>query len=197
MKTYRIAEVFYSLQGEGRNAGRPAVFVRFAGCNLKCDFCDTDHRCMEELTLSDLRTRVAQVGGPCQVVIFTGGEPMLQLDVGILRAFRHYYTALETNGTLEIPEEIRSRLNWVTVSPKKGHGLKVETANEMRLPIRKGEFIFHAHPGPSLYADHYYLSPISDGKDINKENLAWAIKITKENPLWNLSVQQHKVWGIE
>ena len=113
MKTYRINEIFYSLQGEGRHTGRAAVFVRFSGCNLKCPFCDTDFKAYRELTVDDIIAAVSEWRA-CGFVVLTGGEPSLQVDESLIEALHHegFYIAIETNGTCPLP----SAIDWVTLS---------------------------------------------------------------------------------
>ena len=137
MKTYRINEIFYSLQGEGCHTGRAAVFVRFSGCNLKCPFCDTDFKAYREMTVDDIIAAVSEWRAcgfvvlemtvddiiaavsewrACGFVVLTGGEPSLQVDESLIEALHHegFYIAIETNGTCPLP----SAIDWVTLSPK-------------------------------------------------------------------------------
>lgn len=104
MTTYRVNEIFYSLQGEGHHTGRAAVFVRFSGCNLKCPFCDTDFSSYQEMTLGNIMTAVS-VWRHCGFVVLTGGEPSLQADDALVEALHQagFYVAMETNGTRRTP----------------------------------------------------------------------------------------------
>lgn len=113
---YRVNEIFYSLQGEGRWMGRPAVFLRMSGCNLRCPFCDTDFKGYKEMTAEEIADACAQKGGECQFIVITGGEPTLQVDATLTQTLhaKGFYLAMETNGTHPIPEGI----DWVTCSPK-------------------------------------------------------------------------------
>ncbi|MCU0954833.1 MAG: radical SAM protein [Hyphomicrobium sp.] len=186
---YQVKEIFYTLQGEGANAGTPAVFCRFAGCNLwsgreadrtkaQCPFCDTDFVGTDGPgggrfeTADDLaracRAACTAAHGPSMVVL-TGGEPMLQVDAELIAALhaRGFSIAIETNGTLPVPLEI----DWVCVSPKAGQPLVQQLAFE-----------------------HRFLQPM-DGPD-RVANTEAAIAYCKANPPWRLSVQTHKVLGI-
>ena len=124
-KTYRINEIFYSLQGEGFHSGTPAVFVRFSGCNLACPFCDTDFSAYEEMTARQIAERVEALlpeetlSLRSPIIVLTGGEPALQVDRELLIGLHTLLSLpihIETNGTLPLPEEI----DWVTCSPKEG-----------------------------------------------------------------------------
>lgn len=202
--TYRVNEVFYTLQGEGANAGRPFVFVRLSDCNLRCDgqvtdavsmpVCDTEFVSGDDVSVDDLITRVNAVAGECRNVLFTGGEPMLQVDEGLVSAFiraGYMYLALETNGTRGVNPDW---FNWVTVSPKVAeHVLKVTHAHELRYVRHAGTPI----PEPLIEADFKYLSPAwDDDPAVVRANLEHCVRLVKENPEWRLSIQQHKVWRV-
>lgn len=118
MKTYRINEIFYSLQGEGRWTGRPAVFVRMSGCNLSCPFCDTDFTHYKEMTAQDIVEQCLRTGNECRFIVLTGGEPSLQADDALIEAWHQagYYVAVETNGTHLLPQGI----DWITLFAKEG-----------------------------------------------------------------------------
>ena len=114
MKTFRVNDIFYSLQGEGRNTGRAAVFVRFAGCNLRCPFCDTEFDTFREMTVEEIVAAISQY--PARFVVLTGGEPTLQVDEAFVDLLHQhgYEVAMESNGTRPAP----NNLDWLTVSPK-------------------------------------------------------------------------------
>jgi 7-carboxy-7-deazaguanine synthase len=198
---YTVHDIFHTLQGEGVNTGRSAVFVRFAGCNLWsgrekdrhraiCRFCDTDFRKGTRYSRDDLVAKI-QGFGPCNLVVFTGGEPALQLDQALvddLHGRLGYDVAIETNGTRPIPS-----LQWVCVSPKAGTDIVVREADELKL--------VYPQPGLSpndarrtVAARHLWLSPM-DGPDW-AENVRGAVAYIKADPAWRLNIQAHKFWGI-
>lgn len=203
--TYRINEIFYSIQGEGHWTGRPAVFVRFSGCNLWtgaeddrstaiCQFCDTtftdytEYRTTGEIVqaVTALLPDNAWDGRPPMVVI-TGGEPMLQFDADLARALLTVpmYVAIETNGTKPIPFWV----DWVCVSPKTptiratGNELKLVYPQQRITPDRFDTTQF----------EHCWLSPM-DGPNL-EANTAAAYRYCLENPQWRLNIQTHKVIG--
>lgn len=206
---YAIKSIFYSLQGEGARSGRPAVFVRFAGCNLwsgreedrasaTCRFCDTDFVGGRRYADAHAVVAAAEVLWPTSplhvrpraYVVFTGGEPALQLDQALIAAFRsrNWETAVETNGTILLPPG----LHWVTVSPKAGTELAVAKGDELK-------FVF-PQPGaePSRYEGldfgRFYLQPM-DGPGM-VANRKEAARYCLDNPIWSLSIQAHKVIGL-
>lgn len=208
---YAVKEIFYTLQGEGCQAGTPAVFCRFAGCNLwsgreqdreraQCTFCDTDFVGTDGVNggkyLSDgsLPYKIASLWPSEEVnnrlVVFTGGEPLLQVDESLLRAMHAlgFRCAVETNGTIELPQGI----DWVTISPKGVNRIRAKRANELKLVFPQLE----AMPEQFIDfdADHFFLQPM-DGPS-REENTRAAVAYCKANPRWRLSVQTHKYLGI-
>lgn len=196
LKTYRVNEIFYSIQGEGIRAGSPNVFVRFSGCNLTCRLethgfdCDTEFASGLEFGLDELVREIVEVAGSCRWVIFTGGEPALQLDDALVEGLKQkgFSLAIETNGTKELPKG----LDWVCVSPKTAeHTLRVRSANEIKYVRSKGQGI----PKPLTKADHKLISPAFHGGALLREDLEWCVKLVKDNPEWRLSVQYHHFLG--
>lgn len=183
MKTYSINEIFYSLQGEGANTGMPAVFVRFSGCNMRCPFCDTDFSQSQPMTLDQIIAEVEQY--PAGFIVFTGGEPSLQLDQAMVDAFhdRDYVLAVETNGTHALPEGI----DWVTVSPKEGGQVVLTEADEVKVVYIGQDVEQYAD---AIEAESYYLQPCS-GKNTQE-----VIDYCLANPHWSLSLQTHKLLDI-
>jgi len=206
-KLYRINEIFLSLQGEGARAGTATVFLRFAGCNLSCPYCDTDHASARAAwTIIDLMREVHKVGGVVRDVTLTGGEPMLQVDGNLLDALKMdgYTIALETNGTIK--SNLYGKMQWVVVSPKPQADLELRGANEVRVvvPDTAGPFFWGWLEGMRVFSFSRYLSPATHSSGIDRDgNLPWdgttlerVIGYIKANPQWRLSVQQHKIWGI-
>ena len=211
---YSVKEIYYTLQGEGAHTGRPAVFLRFAGCNLwtgreedrhkaVCTFCDTDFvgtdgpgggKFEHPQKLADAVTAVwtASVGKDLnRYVVCTGGEPLLQLDAAAIQALQSagFEVAVETNGTQDPPEE----LDWVCMSPKAGAELRVRRGNELKLVFPQVEAMPERFE--DLDFDHFFLQPM-DGPDVT-ENTRAAIQYCLDNPRWKLSLQTHKVVGLD
>lgn len=194
-KTYRVNEIFYSLQGEGFWTGAPMVFVRLSGCNLQCPFCDTDHASFQEMRPDEILAAVRAAGGPCKRICLTGGEPSLQADEALLEVFHKagYSVHMETNGTHELPVG----LDWVTLSPKnqveglKGNGTVIlEKADELKLVLSPGvnPLIWTYFP-----ATWFFLQPCDQG---GRMNTAEVIAFIQAHPLWRLSLQTHKMLNI-
>ncbi len=202
---YKVNEIFYSLQGEGYWTGRPAVFVRFSGCNLRCPWCDTDFKAYREMRAEDIcaaaekAVRDAKVdpNAPNLLLVLTGGEPSLQVDDALLNVLHQagYYIAIETNGTCPLPDGI----DWVCCSPKEGSRLSLQQADEVKV-VYTGQ-----SPEPwreAVYARHYYLQPLDSGPQTNATNSASrnnakeTIRYIQAHPWWRLSLQTHKLTGI-
>jgi 7-carboxy-7-deazaguanine synthase (Cx14CxxC type) len=230
--TYRIKEIFYTLQGEGAHAGRPAVFCRFSKCNLwngredgraaaVCTFCDTDFIGTDGnlggiYSLEELIETIGKqwpgktIGDSVQgqpYVVCTGGEPALQLDTALVGALHHagFEVAIETNGTLPLPANI----DWVCLSPKADAELVVIECDELKL----------VYPQPTamperfdyIEADHFYLQPMADYESVvlasdklsgareglSLTNTQKALQYCMKHPKWKLSLQTHKMIGIE
>ena len=215
---YSVKEIFATLQGEGAQAGRAAVFCRFAGCNLWsgreedrssaiCQFCDTDFvgtdgigggkfaspeelaQAIENAWIDTMRTR------RYRYVVMTGGEPLLQLDEPLIKALhaKQFEIAIETNGTIAVPKGI----DWVCLSPKAGADLIVKQAHEIKLvvpqtghqPIESVLQRFEA-----MDFRHRYIQAM-DGPNLS-DNMVFAVQLCQKHPLWRLSVQTHKMIGI-
>ena len=209
--TYSIKEIFYTLQGEGAHAGRPAVFCRFAGCNLwtgresdrataVCTFCDTDFVGTDgELggKFPTAHALAAQIDAlwpaahaASKYVVFTGGEPLLQLDAALIDAMHEvgFTIAIETNGTLPVPPGV----DWICVSPKMGSTLVVHKGNELKVVIPQLRQELHAYE--HLDFDNFFVQPM-DGP-LAEFNTRLAIDTCKRNPKWKLSLQTHKMLQI-
>ncbi|MBQ0034234.1 MAG: radical SAM protein [Bacteroidales bacterium] len=188
---YKINEIFYSLQGEGANTGMPSVFIRFAGCNLRCPFCDTEFEQYTEMSLDAILDAIDEY--PSDFIILTGGEPSLQADDALIEALheRDKVVAIETNGTHRLPKDI----DWVTVSPKEGSKIVLREADELKV-VFTGQDV---EPYFSMIdAESYYLQPCSIEKDgVRTDNCAEVIDYCLANPHWSLSLQTHKMLNIQ
>lgn len=204
--SYSVKEIFYSLQGEGARAGRPAVLCRFAGCNLwsgrerdrataQCRFCDTDFRGTAGpnggrfATAAALAERIYALWPDRSVppyVIITGGEPALQLDESLINALheRGCEVAVETNGTLPVPDGI----DWLCVSPKAGAPLQITAGDELKLVYPQADAL--PEHFVAFAFRHFFLQPCDD--DHRAANLTQAIAYCLAHPRWRLSVQWHK-----
>ena len=184
VKKYRINEIFYSIQGEGFHTGRPAVFVRFSGCNRRCEFCDTDFEDFKEMTVDEIMAEVSKY--PTRHVVLTGGEPALQVDTALVRALSaaRKYIQIETNGSLPVPDGI----TWVTCSPKEPP-YRIGEISELKVVYRdNGGFV----ESVCKYFDEdiCYLQPCSG------ENTAETVEYILAHPWWRLSLQTHKLIDI-
>lgn len=197
----KVNEIFYSLQGEGAQTGKPVIFIRLSGCNLRCSFCDTKHEEGSEMTLDTILTKVKEQSTVCNYIIFTGGEPLLQLNEDILQFFvdSGYFIGLESNGTIPISHNMRNLIHHITISPKKvDKMLKVNFKdvyiNEIRIPLKKEQKITGEQLRLLPYAEKYYISPIFEVSTENTvQNIHWCLSYSLQNPIWNLSVQLHKI----
>lgn len=197
MKTYRINEIFYSLQGEGVRAGTPNLFLRFMGCNETCRVethgfdCDTEFASGRPLTLEEIVRELREAGPKAEWVILTGGEPGLQVDRELIDTLHEagYRLAIETNGSIALPDG----LDWITVSPKVAeHAIRQRTAHEVKYVRGYGQAI----PRTVVQAEHYLISPAFSGESVDRRTLEWCVELVKQNPPWRLSVQMHKAWRI-
>jgi 7-carboxy-7-deazaguanine synthase len=212
--SYSLKEIFYTLQGEGANTGRPAVFCRFAGCNLWsghekdrasaiCQFCDTDFVGTDgpggghfasaadvARAVSALWPEQREARGARPLVVCTGGEPLLQLDEALVAAFHEegFEVAIESNGTRPAPPGI----DWICVSPKAGADLVLRSGEELKLIFPQ------ENADPELYVNldfqHFFLQPM-DGPH-REENTLLALRYCLKHPQWKLSLQTHKLLGI-
>ncbi|HJV82696.1 7-carboxy-7-deazaguanine synthase [Noviherbaspirillum sp.] len=209
--TYSVKEIFYTLQGEGTHAGRPAVFCRFTGCNLWtgresdrasaiCKFCDTDFVGTDgelggKFKDSESLAQTIDALWPAayaasKFVVFTGGEPLLQLDEALISSMHDhgFEVAIETNGTLPVPAGV----DWICVSPKMGSELCVRKGSELKVVIpQDGQSLADYE---SLEFEHFYVQPMA-GPDL-EHNTRLAIEFCKAHPKWKLSLQTHKLLQI-
>lgn len=209
MGQYKVKEMYYTLQGEGAQAGRPAVFLRFTGCNLwsgreedradaVCKFCDTDFVGMDgnlggKYDAEQLASTVLNLWPPHQAhryVVCTGGEPLLQLDEALIEALHQkgFEVGIETNGTIQPPKGI----DWICMSPKANTEIVLQKGNELKLVVRQEGI------SPEQFEhwdfEHFFLQPM-DGPYLDIFT-KWAIGYCLQHPKWRLSVQTHKIIGI-
>ncbi len=189
-----VNEIFYSLQGEGARAGEPSIFIRLTKCNMACDFCDTEFNEGKDMDIDQMLEVIRQY--PCKWIIWTGGEPTLQLTENHLRKFREkgYHQAIETNGTRPVP----ALIDYISCSPKKDfkHVKKqIPKVNEIRIPIKKGQNLPDITDLP--VACKYFVSPVFDGNKFNHDNVNYCVELVKNNSLWTLSLQLHKLIDIQ
>ena len=209
--SYSVKEIYLTIQGEGFHTGKHAVFCRFSGCNLWtglekdrkkaiCNFCDTDFVGTDGINGSkypnaeQLANEIDKVWDKDineKFVVFTGGEPLLQLDKPLVDLLhkKKFKVAIETNGTILPPENI----DWICVSPKQGADFNLKYGNELKLVYpQKG---LEPKNFKHLDFDHFFLQPM-DGKDLQR-NILQSVSYCIENPLWRLSLQTHKIMRID
>lgn len=191
MKSYRVNDIFYSLQGEGAQSGRPAVFVRFSGCNLCCPFCDTDFHNGTDMSDDEILRRLADY--PTRYVVLTGGEPSLQVDDSLIQLLHQagYTVAIETNGTRLLPDGI----DWVTLSPKEGGTVVLTRADELKIVYTGQDVERYAQ---TIDAPHHFLQPCARAVDsIVTDNREAVVDYCLSHPHWRLSLQIHKILHIQ
>lgn len=187
-RTYRVNDIFYSLQGEGYHAGRAAAFVRFAGCNLRCAFCDTDFADYRPMTAREIVAAIAAY--PARFVVLTGGEPTLQVDAELTARLHEagFYVAMESNGTRRPPTGI----DWLTVSPKSP--VAVTRCQELKCIFERVEAV----DDHGVEADHRYLQPCDVGDAGRNAAITQAcVAYVEAHPEWKLSLQLHKLAGFK
>lgn len=188
-KTYKVNEIFYSLQGEGYWTGTPALFLRMGLCNLRCPFCDTDFATTTPMDTEQIVEELQKASAQCKRIIITGGEPAIQVDGALISALhaQGYTVHIETNGTLPLPEGI----DWVTVSPKEdwcpGAPPVLTEADEVKVVFDKAD--------PARWLDYipqapHFLQPCSC------KNTEEVVTYIKSHPQWRLSLQTHKFLDI-
>lgn len=179
----KINEIFYSIQGEGYYTGTPAIFVRFSGCNLKCPFCDTSFDSYQEMNDDEIIDEIKQY--PSKFIVLTGGEPGLQIDKQFIDKLKEngYYVAVETNGTIDLPDNI----DWVTCSPKSTKNVNPKNINEIKV-------VFYNKNIVEKYNDWIGLKFLQPCSCKNTDEVIFYIK---EHPDWRLSLQTQKIIGVQ
>lgn len=216
--SYRVNEIFYTLQGEGAHSGIPAVFVRFSGCNLRCPWCDTEFAEYREMSAGDIISEALDLydvpNDRRKMVVLTGGEPSLQVDKPLIEALHAtgFYVCIETNGTHPLPDGI----DWITCSPKADGRPEALSHAVSRLALRKVnevKVVFTGEYDPEIWrahfeAEHWMLQPlrftgewliehaVDEWEDDRNDNLDDTVRYILSHPFWRLSVQLHKIAGI-
>lgn len=200
VKAYSVKEIFYSLQGEGLNTGRAAVFIRFAGCNLSCPFCDTDWKNGKPMSAGEIVAEAQSLAKRQlpSLVVLTGGEPTLQVDAHLVDLLHTKFAevAIETNGTRPIPRGV----DFITLSPKEdfcsgGPEVMIGKADEVKV-------VFDANHNPEFWFAHtmakeYFLQPCDTGNEAQNRYInEKCVKYIKEHPWWRLSLQTQKILSI-
>lgn len=208
---YKVNEMFWSPQGEGLRAGQMSVFIRLTGCNMRCRMeeaddspggfdCDTEFASGRKMTAEEIVNEAIELVGKQPDwyksnrawVVFTGGEPALQLDVTLVSRLQKagFMCAIETNGSKDVS---KLDLDWITVSPKVAeHAVRQLTANEIKYVRGYGQEI----PKPTCKAQNKLISPAFNGTELDRKSLDWCLALIKKNPDWRLSVQLHKGWVV-
>lgn len=184
----RVNEIFYSLQGEGHFTGTPAVFLRLSGCNLSCDFCDTQHKSSTDMFESDIIAEVSKY--PARHIVITGGEPTLQLTQSLIEGLHAegFFVQIETNGTQATPT-----VDWVTCSPKEHGTLNIQHIDELKV-LFWGQDVSQYE---TMQVQCHSLQPLDTGnEERNKEIITQTINYIQNNPIWKLSLQTHKILNV-
>jgi hypothetical protein len=197
-KTFKINEIFYSLQGEGFHTGTASVFVRLSGCNLQCSFCDTQHESGTFMTTSQIIDEVMKYP-QAPLLVLTGGEPSLFIDeefIATLKACTHKQITIETNGTHALPKGI----DWVTLSPKQAfdggdsHPCLLTHCNELKV-VYRGQDLSQYN---NIEAQHHFLQPCYvDDAEQCRRNIQACVQAVLDHPQWRLSLQTHRVLHIQ
>ncbi len=198
-KQYWVNEIYLSIQGEGIRTGEPSIFMRFTGCNMRCDIhandkspggfaCDTEFESGRRMTADQILDELKTINGDCVWIVMTGGEPGLQVDKDLLLKLSEsgFKLAIETNGSVALP----AGFDWITVSPKVAeHAIKQLTANEVKYVRGYGQ----ALPKTVVQAEHYLISPAFSGLEADARTMAWCDQLVSESDTWKLSLQTHKM----
>jgi len=202
----RVNEIFKSIQGEGAHFGRPAIFVRLAGCNLRCSFCDTDFDEFHEMTEPEICDQILELYNDGDMVILTGGEPGMQYIDDLCSQIQNIIRkdggilAIETNGMFKIPHYI----NWICLSPKTSmNHVVLEKFDEIKFVIKHGKKLpdIDRNETRFMWCKHFWISPENDGKKLNKKNIDHCVDLllcdNEGNVPWKLNMQMHKIIGVE
>jgi organic radical activating enzyme len=197
MRRLKINEIFYSVQGEGHRQGEPSMFIRLAGCDLSCGFCDTEFESGLDLTVEEILEQIEDITQAKPWLTWTGGEPMLQLRLDHVQFFRErgYRQSVESNGNHPIGTGV---FDWMVISPKVAEHVMVRNfpdgVDELRYPRHSGH---QSVPSPGIRAKQKFISPIlgMDSEE-NAKTIRHCQKLVLKDPTWRLSVQMHKMIGV-
>lgn len=191
----RVNEIFYSLQGEGHFTGTAATFIRFSGCNLTCDFCDTAHQSFESLTEEEILRQV--VLNPSRHVVITGGEPTLQLTRSLVERLHEAgkFVQIETNGSIPLRDGLDELIDWITLSPKQAE-VRIQRFHELKIVYEGQDMEQYADlmACPEICLS---LQPCDRGDVLlNAEIMSRTVAYVQSHPQWRLSLQTHKILSI-
>lgn len=201
----KINSIFYTIQGEGSFAGTPAIFIRLSDCNLACSFCDTEFLSGKQMTEDEILKETLCSSYSCKFIVLTGGEPSMQ-DISLLCELLHekgYYITMETNGMFE---PVTNKIDWICLSPKSSFKhIKLKECHDLKFVVKKGDSLPRIPTG--FKVRNVFISPENEtsGEKIglkacsglSKENLDYCVDLIKENPVWRLNLQTHKIIGVE
>ncbi len=194
----KVNEIFCSLQGEGRWTGTPAVFLRLSGCNLRCSFCDTAHENGVEMSVADILSAVTRFG--VKHIVITGGEPTMQINGELLAALKNagFFVQIETNGSVALPSDLYSFIDWITCSPK-GVPLQLQRIDELNVLFHGAGCDVTAYERliEGALKGNSFLQPCDCGDPCrNREIVSATVDYILSHPVWRLSLQTHKMLDI-
>ncbi len=194
----KVNEIFCSLQGEGRWTGTPAVFLRLSGCNLRCSFCDTAHENGVEMSVADILSAVTRFG--VKHIVITGGEPTMQINGELLAALKNagFFVQIETNGSVALPSDLYSFIDWITCSPK-GVPLQLQRIDELKVLFHGAGCDVTAYERliEGALKGNSFLQPCDCGDPCrNREIVSATVDYILSHPVWRLSLQTHKMLDI-
>tara|TARA_R110002096_G_scaffold178845_4_gene355821 strand:- start:581 stop:1186 length:606 start_codon:yes stop_codon:yes gene_type:complete len=199
----KINSIFYTIQGEGSHVGTPAIFIRLSDCNLACSFCDTEFLSGDLMDEQEILEEIFNYD--CKFIVLTGGEPSMQ-DISTLCELlkkEDYYITMETNGMFELTTD---KIDWICLSPKSSFKhIKLKECHDLKFVIKKGDNLPRIPTG--FIVRQVFISPENETSgeaiglkacnELNAENLNYCIDLIKENPIWRLNLQTHKIIGVE
>ena len=199
----KINSIFYTIQGEGSHVGTPAIFIRLSDCNLACSFCDTEFLSGDLMDEQEILEEIFNYD--CKFIVLTGGEPSMQ-DISTLCELlkkEDYYITMETNGMFELTTD---KIDWICLSPKSSFKhIKLKECHDLKFIVKKGDSLPRIPTG--FIVRQVFISPENETSgeaiglkacnELNAENLNYCIDLIKENPIWRLNLQTHKIIGVE